>query len=499
MAPEIYNSRNYWSLLAQNGECDQYDHLQQQKLLELTSPNASTTDRQRSTIVEIIGAYQPAKTEHQEQQYLQQQKLLELTSLTKQSGKLTNLQQQKLLELTSPEKKSQGQNQDLQQQKLLELTSLKSSVRLQILYLQQQKLLELTSLNKTIIFQNAILSTIVEIIGAYQPKKVSHSYVQIYNSRNYWSLLAKFTGDLVRYSSTIVEIIGAYQPEDNGDYAKDNLQQQKLLELTSRPASIASARSYLQQQKLLELTSHIDEEGNIRPHLQQQKLLELTSPPYLSVIIYWIYNSRNYWSLLAAYILEMIKATGSTIVEIIGAYQPVIQLQGNTSTSTIVEIIGAYQPFPNENAAPINLQQQKLLELTSPYIFKSTGILIYNSRNYWSLLAIKIKNTGIFISTIVEIIGAYQPMLNSPNFQQSTIVEIIGAYQPSNLKPGRWFIYNSRNYWSLLALCCSTYSYPKIYNSRNYWSLLARRPCRARAIHIYNSRNYWSLLARNGI
>ena len=34
-------------------------------------------------------------------------------------------------------------------------------------------------------------------------------------------------------------------------------------------------------------------------------------------------------------------------------------------------------------------------------------------------------------------------------------------------------IYNSRNYWSLLALNKYKYKIKLIYNSRNYWSLLA--------------------------
>ena len=37
-------------------------------------------------------------------------------------------------------------------------------------------------------------------------------------------------------------------------------------------------------------------------------------------------------------------------------------------------------------------------------------------------------------------------------------------------------IYNSRNYWSLLAELSSKVKKGEIYNSRNYWSLLAYEP-----------------------
>ena len=145
-----------------------------------------------------------------------------------------------------------------------------------------------------------------------------------------------------------------------------------------------------------------------------------------------------------------------------------------------------------------------------------------------------------FVSTIVEIIRAYQPLAQrQARHLLSTIVEIIRAYQPCTLpQPHRTYlqqqklleltshisekleqltIYNSRNYQSLLALKCL----PKyrsestiveiirayqpslififflllIYNSRNYQSLLASCCSTARCMRIYNSRNYQSLLA----
>ena len=120
------------------------------------------------------------------------------------------------------------------------------------------------------------------------------------------------------------------------------------------------------------------------------------------------------------------------------------------------------------------------------------------------------------ISTIVEIIRAYQPSSRQASILISTIVEIIRAYQPII----SWLlgigIYNSRNYQSLLATSRDEVQRHEIYNSRNYQSLLAmdsnRRNTlkstiveiirayqptlyRQRVIHIYNSRNYQSLLA----
>ena len=38
----------------------------------------------------------------------------------------------------------------------------------------------------------------------------------------------------------------------------------------------------------------------------------------------------------------------------------------------------------------------------------------------------------------------------------------------------------------------------EIYNSRNYWSILADISDSNRNRNIYNSRNYWSILAGNG-
>ena len=166
-----------------------------------------------------------------------------------------------------------------------------------ISYLQQQKLLELTSLEKS--------------LSGRKP---------IYNSRNYQSLLAAKAESLspskstiveiIRayqpfvpslypcFKSTIVEIIRAYQPSDRRTGWWCYLQQQKLLELTSLEILCFVQWLNLQQQKLLELTSHFPS-YIIEMNLQQQKLLELTSRIHTNPLMIMIYNSRNYQSLLA--------------------------------------------------------------------------------------------------------------------------------------------------------------------------------------------------------
>ena len=119
-------------------------------------------------------------------------------------------------------------------------------------------------------------------------------------------------------------------------------------------------------------------------------------------------------------------------------------------TSTIVEIIGAYQPRIPHNLYFVYLQQQKLLELTSPKNIGATPE-IYNSRNYWSLLAIAVESLkkSIYNSRNYWSLLAWSMVVKRR--WRSTIVEIIGAYQPQQFAMVVYEIYNSRNYWSLLA------------------------------------------------
>ena len=202
---------------------------------------------------------------------------------------------------------------------------------------------------------------------------------------------------------------------------------------------------------------------------------------------------RNYRSLLALVCSE-IEVGLSTIVEIIEAYQPFDNSGTKYWTSTIVEIIEAYQPNAGDHSHFFKSTIVEIIEAYQPadswrqvaHIYNSRNyrsllakgsvpqtIIIYNSRNYRSLLALVLGLHTYIVSTIVEIIEAYQPRkkagLYYRNLQQqklqkltslikdlriiseSTIVEIIEAYQPAiGAREGRR-IYNSRNYRSLLA------------------------------------------------
>ena len=163
-------------------------YLQQQKLLELTSRVPHEDIEKLSTIVEIIRAYQPLIISIFDTTYLQQQKLLELTSPSQRKHLLfSDLQQQKLLELTSP---------------------LQTDAPFPLIYNSRN--------------YQSLLARLAHVSDDI-----------IYNSRNYQSLLA-FTAVLQSRSiSTIVEIIRAYQPKYEQGRGYSDLQQQKLLELTS--------------------------------------------------------------------------------------------------------------------------------------------------------------------------------------------------------------------------------------------------------------------------
>ena len=140
--------------------------------------------------------------------------------------------------------------------------------------------------------------------------------IRIYNSRNYRSILAILVLIIRFYSSTIVEIIEAYQPGKYEESPLSDLQQQKLQKHTS-------------QVTLLTVTYYIYNSRNYRSILAFQ-----TPVRFLA----FIYNSRNYRSILA-YGLYFISLSSSTIVEIIEAYQPCNPKESQTSLSTIVEII----------------------------------------------------------------------------------------------------------------------------------------------------------------
>ena len=254
----------------------------------------------------------------------------------------------------------------------------------------------------------AYKSTIVEIIRAYQP----HFIVR-----------------LLRCRSTIVEIIRAYQPFSSCHPPISDLQQQKLLELTS-PALLNTFTLLSTIVEIIRAYQPIIFQALIL-YLQQQKLLELTSlassgcTRARSTIVEII---RAYQPIIAPNISAII----STIVEIIRAYQPGTRLDRCIS-STIVEIIRAYQPKTLDCVDSNDLQQQKLLEPTSPVHRERRLFRIYNSRNYQSLLA---KYLGTQRDSIYNSRN-YQSLLacidRGRGRNVSTIVEIIRAYQPAYL------------------------------------------------------------------
>ena len=98
------------------------------------------------------------------------------------------------------------------------------------------------------------------------------------------------------------------------------------------------------------------------------------------------------------------------------------------------------------------LRQQKLYQLISPIYSPIPPIMIYDSRNYISLLAPCKFNTLISVSTIVEIILAYQPLLfinvGVGYLRQQKLYQLISLMR---LPLNNFSIYDSRNYISLLA------------------------------------------------
>ena len=118
----------------------------------------------------------------------------------------------------------------------------------------------------------------------------------------------------------------------------------------------------------------------------------------------------------------------------------------------MVEIIEAYQPRACLALSRFNLQQQKLQKLTSHRLIEMIRLVIYNSRNYRSLLARKTlrknlpdlqqqklqKLTSLSFTSSMLFRDLQQQKLQKLTSQHiqdlieelSTIVEIIEAYQP---------------------------------------------------------------------
>ena len=304
-------------------------------------------------------------------------------------------------------------------------------------------------------------------------------------------LISLFFYSVSHCLSTIVEIHLAYQPRNAKNKSHSNLQQQKFIWLISL-ALVTKQVTNLQQQKFIWLISPnkfcfvISKSTIVEIHLAYQ-------PKCNEKCIFFIYNSRNSFGLLASNTIATIIHL-STIVEIHLAYQPINISSFSSSVSTIVEIHLAYQPshypvcqftiYNSRNSfgllAPdkrgvsemVNLQQQKFIWLISR-----------------TLLAL-----GVIASTIVEIHLAYQPAIWQLPCDISTIVEIHLAYQPYRTHGHRCCIYNSRNSFGLLANMTTMRGTTHLQQQKFIWLISPIQFCIV-VTPIYNSRNSFGLLA----
>ena len=127
---------------------------------------------------------------------------------------------------------------------------------LRLYYLRQQKLYQL--INRKII--TTIISPIYDsrnYISLLASLGLLQGRPEIYDSRNYISLLAVLKQKVFGNLSTIVEIILAYQPGKKYTISCWDLRQQKLYQLISLSISPSNNISDLRQQKLYQLISLI--------------------------------------------------------------------------------------------------------------------------------------------------------------------------------------------------------------------------------------------------
>ena len=224
----------------------------------------------------------------------------------------------------------------------------------------------------------------------------------IYNSRNYITLLGFLIviSILIIYNSrNYITLLGLFIFVTLLVY----LQQQKLHYLIRHYTRYTFFRQIYNSRNYITLL------GNY-PHLRHDKIYN--SRNYITLLgrdgyDEWrtIYNSRNYITLLGNGV-DLLDELASTIVEITLPYQAaeVMHLQ---RLSTIVEITLPYQA--KDEDMPV--------------------LLIYNSRNYITLLGVAALIITLIISTIVEITLPYQASSSTGISPSSTIVEITLPYQ----------------------------------------------------------------------
>ena len=150
------------------------------------------------------------------------------------------------------------------------------------------------------------------------------------------------------------------------------------------------------------------------------------------------------------------------------------------------------------NRITTNLQQQKLQKLTSPHLCNTLFNMIYNSRNYRSLLARRKLSSwrlNLQQQKLQKLTSQSGENQDASYLQQQKLQKLTSLN--SIRQAYNTYIYNSRNYRSLLAKIGFSGDSNIIYNSRNYRSLLAQQSFNS-FFPIYNSRNYRSLLAQLG-
>ena len=119
--------------------------------------------------------------------------------------------------------------------------------------------------------------------------------------------------------------------------------------------------------------------------------------------------------------------------------------------STIVEIIMALQPSVIFCVRLSDLRQQKLLWHYSRKRQQQEQNNIYDSRNYYGIIALQSHDATLQIYDSRNYYGIIARGCQGGTSRRSTIVEIIMALQPLSHGVERDRIYDSRNYYGIIA------------------------------------------------
>ena len=155
----------------------------------------------------------------------------------------------------------------------------------------------------------------------------------------------------------------------------------------------------------------------------------------------------------------------------------------------------ALQPGSMVYCISSNLQQQKLLWHYSQQVTLVASPHIYNSRNYYGIIAFTQIRKRYIISTIVEIIMALQPAgsdsVKKENLQQQ---KLLWHYSRNHKKCSANMIYNSRNYYGIIAIHCGTACNSDLQQQKLLWHYSLQQIF-VQGYQIYNSRNYYGIIA----